>query len=220
MKRFYVTAILLFFCCAFTFAQEEQPTQAEQSTWKAQRPRHELQFGVGDSYEFITDGPFDIPRFWPNDVDWFGPGEYTALQAFTPSISTTYHYRLLKWLCLGGYVSYAGAFTEVGHIIFEGTNLYRDHFITIAPSARISILNKKYVNLYGGLALGVTYHVSSRKYSETSFRSISHGFYLSGQITAIGVSVGKKWFGYTELGYGSKGIISAGFGYRFGKTER
>ena len=213
MKRFYATIILLLLCCTTTFAQDEQPS------WKSQRPRHELQFGMGDPYEFQRQH-FDIPfHSFPGDVNWFGPEEYLKTQFFTPTISATYHYRLLKWLCLGGYMSYTGVFSEMVHFPSERTPLNQDHFITIAPSARVSFLNKKYVNLYAGVALGITYQISSVNPS-IGKHFTSHGFHLSGQITAIGVSVGKKWFGYTEVGYGSKGIVSAGFGFRFGNNEQ
>jgi hypothetical protein len=29
--------------------------------------------------------------------------------------------------------------------------------------------------------------------------------------------VGRKWFGYLDIGAGNRGVISAGFGYRFNK---
>ena len=218
MKRIYSTAAILLLFCGAVFAQESQPQIAsgeekvKDYTWKTQRPRHEFQFGIGD-HTMYRSGFFD--EYYYNyeherNVKWFGSDTYIKTKIYTPVFSLTYHYRLLKWLSFGGYISYANASTKKINILTEEKTTFHEHFVAIAPSVRFTYLNRKYVTLYSGLGISMTWNFNQ---DEDGMKTWS---YVSGQLTLVGVSVGKKWYGFAELGYGDKGIITAGFGYRFG----
>ena len=222
MRRILFTAMLLIFSCSVAFAQETDPLPEfnkrqkrkqikDPYLWKTQRPRHEAQFGLGDPVIYFGEA-YDEYYYSPyeKDINWFGSDAYTKTRIYTPAISATYHYRLLKWLSVGGFVSYSGTFSQKTNIITGEDESLQDHFITIAPSVRFTYMNRKYVTLYSGLAAGITYQISV---NDMNTRMIWSS--LGAQLTAFGVSVGHKWFGYTEVGYGNKGIVTAGFGYRF-----
>ena len=228
MRRFYLTITLLLFFGGAIFAQEQELKVLRQEqrqerkqlrgqlqeqlklSWKTQRPRHEVQFGIGDAI-FREDYYYDkyTPYFDFQIIDrnWFEEDVLTKREIYTPIISATYHYRLLRWLHFGGYISYAGIFSERINIITEESASFKTHYFSIAPSIRFSYFDRKYVSLYSGLAIGVTNEFSKNKNQIIT--------YIEGQLTAFGASFGNKWFGYAEFGYGNKGIISAGFGYRF-----
>ena len=57
------------------------------------------------------------------------------------------------------------------------------------------------------------YTTKTRNYDETSYAPAFH-------LTAVGIHVGKKWYGFAELGFGYKGIIQAGFGYNFNSKTK
>ena len=212
MKRIYAITALLLLCCAFTFAQEEQLSE------KIQLPKHELQFGIGDPFMVQ---PY-CAHFWDSGKDVFflfnpfwaiafdaSPWSYVQYRYSTPAISATYHYRLRDWLWIGGFASYTGVFSD--NVIDGVCYDLQEHFVIVSPSIRASFLNKKYVTLYAGLSCSAMWRIVND--AATSLpKSTPH---IAGQITTFGISVGKKWFGYAELGYGNRGIISAGFGYKF-----
>ena len=211
MRRVYFTIMLFIFSCNVVFAQEIELVQTvnDPNAWKTQRPRHEVQFGVGDPVIYnlaFLDNYYYFDSYYN---DWFKSDDYLTRRILTPALSATYHYRLLKWLSVGGYISYSAAFSEGKNIITGKNFAYQDHFLAIAPSIRFSFLNRKYVSLYAGLAVGITYQFS------TDNDNAGVNYQILGQATAFGISVGKKWFGFTEVGFGNKGIVTAGFGYRF-----
>ncbi len=216
MRQFYLVVAFLMFFCGTIFSQEPQPElypnpqKIKDSSWKIQRPRHELQFGIGDHVMYMNEVYDNYYYYYhERDVNWFDSDVYTKTRMYTPAFSATYHYRLLKWLSIGGFFSYAGAFATKENIITEENISCKDHFIAIAPSIRFTYLNRKYVTLYSGLAVSMTWQFS------VDDAGMKPWTYVRGQLTGIGVSVGQKWFGFTELGYGNKGIVTAGFGYRF-----
>ena len=232
MKRFYLTITLLLFFCGATLSQEQElkvlrQTQRQERKqvreqlqeqwkllWKTQRPRHELHFGIGDAmYRYINhyDEYTSYFRVQYMDRNWFEEDVFTKREIYTPVISVAYHYRLLRWLHLGGYVSYAGIFSERMEVITEKSTSFQNHFFTIAPSIRFSYFDRKYISLYSGLAVCVTNQFSKSK----EYNSLLTDTFVEAQFTAFGISAGNKWFGFAELGFGNKGIISAGFGYRF-----
>jgi hypothetical protein len=215
-KQHSLTVALLILFCGATFAQEQQqeiyPRQGKMKdfSWKTQRPRHEFQFGVGDHVMYLSE-VYDDYYFsnYERNINWFGSDVYTKSRVYTPAVSATYHYRLLKWLSLGGYISYAGVFTQKINTITEEKYSCKDHFFAIAASVRFTYLNRKYVTLYSGLAVSSTWQFSRYDIDNLTWTL------FRGQITAIGITVGNKWFGFLEAGYGNKGVVTAGFGYRF-----
>ena len=84
------------------------------------------------------------------------------------------------------------------------------HYLTPMLTARFSWLNRKLVRLYSSVGAGLAVSlmdVSYREYPET---------YLSLQVTPVGISVGKKLFGFFELGVGTIYVGGCfGLGYRF-----
>ena len=196
-----------------SFAQEEE------QDWRQVFPRHELSIGIGDPFfANIQRGSIwskllwcHMDRYQDNNLgDWFDPGTYHSNYIATCPISVGYMYRLRKFLWLGGSVSYMGVFGKV----FDARDdsfLYNHTETQIAflPAVRFSYLNKKYVTLYSGLSTGFLLNFEKENGSTDVY------FHPTFQLTAFGVSVGRKFFGYTEVGVGYKGFITAGIGYRF-----
>lgn len=87
----------------------------------------------------------------------------------------------------------------------------------VMASGTFSYLNREYVQLYSGLAMGVGLRRESFDKEPTSSMMLesSSSTRFAYQITGIGVRLGGKLAGFAEVGYGYKGIVSTGIAYRF-----
>ena len=129
-----------------------------------------------------------------------------------PTFSLSYYYQPLKWLEVGCELSTMSRCTTEKYLsngetyaYYLNTNLY------IAAGVRFDYFHKNITDLYSGFTLGanVRFHTTE----STPLLMTTSRF--TWQITALGVRFGKKVYGNVELGYGYKGLLSAGVGYRF-----
>lgn len=180
--------------------------------WKTQFKRHEFTLGVGDparvNYFRNRVGTLAnyYPEVWLQNQVYFG-NVYTSCP-----ITLGYRFRVLKWLWVGGDVSYCGFFGAFkDRYTDQKVGDYRDHFISIMPAVRFSYLNRDHVTLYSGIAGGF-----ALEYCKSYPDYKAHNNHLAFQLTLFGVSAGnQRWFGFAELGCGFKGYVNAGFGFRF-----
>ena len=191
---------------------EIKTSAQEDPDWRRQFKRHEFTIGIGDparvNFHRNRRGtePNYYPEVWMQNQSIFGD-LYT-----TCPITLGYRFRVLKWLWVGGDVSYCGFFGSFRDLYTDQkVGDYRDHFISIMPAVRFSYLNRKYVTLYSGIAGGIALEYG-KTYPDYKF----HNNHLALQCTLFGVSAGSQsWFGFAELGWGFKGYVNAGFGFRF-----
>lgn len=122
---------------------------------------------------------------------------------YTPSVTVTYHYNSKKTFSFATTLSYCGSYSYV----YTGINSSRDHldtstYLTILESVRLHYLNKEAVRLYSATGVGIT---------------LNKGEVLpSLQVTVLGVSFGKRIFGFAEYGLGmGYDLLHGGIGYRF-----
>ena len=218
MKKLFLILIIVSLGWSLS-AQEETPS------WKETLQRHDIQIGIGDPIlPALASGHYIVLASCPNHLwqqtafDWFGPDTYKGIYC-TPNISIGYKYRLAKWFWLGATVSYT-CFLENRHDRVTNVKISseRDHIISIMPSVRFSWLNKKYVTLYSGLSLGYAVDIIQYKSQTEKYSTAEHG--VGFQLTAVGVHVGRKWYGFTEIGVGMQGFIQAGFGCNFNSKKK
>ena len=182
--------------------------QEQPADWRQTMKRNEFSLSVGDpAFAKLT----RIVSFSSNrEGSWLDIPTYTNVYTSLP-ITLSYRYRLLKWLWLGGDVSYCGFFGTSRNIYTEEpVYKYRENTVCIMPAIRFSYLNREHVTLYSGFASGLKFG-SAKAYNEI-YRYVRLPF----QITFFGVSAGSQsWFGFAEVGFGNEGFAKAGFGYRF-----
>ena len=115
-----------------------------------------------------------------------------------------------EWLYVGGVAVYSGGIRTIRELPFNtrvGTFNFNSY--TLMPEVRFAWVRQGIVQLYSGLGLGLSfahYHDNGNIAWTTS---------IAYDLTFVGISVGRKFFGYCDLGLGSRGIVSAGIGYRF-----
>lgn len=174
---------------------------------------HELRLGIG---YFPLATTID---FWTNHNNAsFYPGievtNYPGKKSYTPAFSLSYSYQLKKWLSLGLGFTYACSYQNT-YDLFTDRKIVRDYkyYVGITPTIRFHWVRAKYVDLYSSLGLGIGYYATTEKKKGNKIRSVETG--PSFDFNFIGIAVGHKLFGYTEIAVGSEGVIRFGIGYRF-----
>ena len=116
-----------------------------------------------------------------------------------------------RWLYIGADVSWTTGYERVSSVIDRSpVDAFSYNNITLMPMIRFAWVNRGMVQLYSSLGLGATY-----EFYENTLTSEIQRFGVAYDVTFFGIAVGRKWFGYLDIGAGNRGIISAGFGYRF-----
>lgn len=88
-------------------------------------------------------------------------------------------------------------------------------YYTLGAESSFYYLQKNRLRLYGLMGAGATFASATQNNFETDTHSRSNGTFFNFQVTPIGVSYGKQWGGFAELGIGYRGILSFGAYYRW-----
>lgn len=123
-------------------------------------------------------------------------------------ITAAYYYRVAYALSVGVAFTYTGLYGD----IFDtrtGRKVSSNDMTTIsvAPALRLQWLNRPMVRCYSALAIGPAVDITSIDDGRETYLGLSG--------TIVGVSVGRRLYGFAEVGAGMQGILSAGIGYRF-----
>lgn len=160
--------------------------------------------------------PF-TPIGYTSDNYWeynFNPGEldddlyYNSPRWFTLGIEGGAWIK--EWLYVGGtvvYVSGVRTIREAPHNKRVGAFNFNSY--TLMPMVRFAWVRSGIVQLYSSLGLGVGVSHFDQNGGTTWVSNVAY------DLTFIGISVGRKFFGYCDLGAGSRGVLSAGIGFRF-----
>ena len=157
------------------------------------------------------------PLGFTNDNSWeyhFLPGpmasdlDYSTARWFTLGFEGGSWIK--EWLYVGGAAVYTGGFRAIRQAPQnKRVGSFNFSSYTVMPTVRFAWVRSGIVQLYSGLGLGF----AVAHYDELGSVSCRGG--LAYDLTIVGISVGRKFFGYCDLGVGSRGGISAGIGYRF-----
>lgn len=123
-----------------------------------------------------------------------------------------YGYWAREWFSIGGSISWIAGLRNY-YNEYDHKHAFTDHInhISIMPIARFAWLRKGRVQLYSSIGFGFGI-LHQRFLSNPRVNSVNA--YFTYDLKPFGIAVGRKWFGYMELGYGSRGVINVGFGYR------
>ncbi|HLW30633.1 MAG TPA: hypothetical protein VKX40_00105 [Aequorivita sp.] len=91
----------------------------------------------------------------------------------------------------------------------EQTNSY----YTLAAETSYSFLKKEKLNLYVLLGAGATLGTAKQTKLKQNTEITGDDIFFNFQITPIGISYGKHWGGFAELGFGYRGLFSFGVFY-------
>lgn len=173
---------------------------------------HELRLGMG----FLS-----IPtvfEFWKS-IDYDSPSDdeqtiYEGPKTYLPSFHLGYSYRLKKWLSLGLEFTYTCSYQNTYDLYTDKkTERNYKYYVGITPVLRFHWVRTRYVQLYSSVGIGIGYYGDTEKKEDSKTRSIELA--PSIHFNQIGITVGRKLFGFTELAVSSESILRLGIGYRF-----
>ncbi len=135
-----------------------------------------------------------------------------------------YYYQVKPWLQVGAKVT-AESMAFVNYKDSAKTKIDTRNdivFLNITPSVKFTYLNRPWVRLYSGIDAGLGISISGNKNSsssetedDSSTKSSGNPCYFAFNITPIGISVGKGFFGMVETNIGSDAFIKVGIGARW-----
>ena len=129
-----------------------------------------------------------------------------------------YGYWIKEWLSIGVAATWNAGVRNIYDFPTQQLwlSLRRD-YISILPIARFAWLRRGIVQLYSsvGLGLGIERWVTYIDNVESNYSP-----FLAYDIKLVGLSVGRKWFGFVELGSGSRGVVNVGFGCRINTKNK
>ena len=122
---------------------------------------------------------------------------------FWGPVGVDYYYHVTPVVGVGAMASIAGC--KWGNDSENKTKYY-----TVMPAVKFNWLRKAHFGMYSGLAAGVMIVSDSYKGD-----SKSKAFFM-GHVTALGAEFGGQQLrGFTELGFGERGLFTLGLRYKF-----
>ena len=172
-------------------------------------PKHDIRVGVGtislpgllllDDWDLYYDYDFsDMVA----DAEYYNTPRY-----FVGNYTLSYTYQDRRWLQYGATVAFGASTRKLRSAHTNEVVENRDRCVlSVMPTVRFNWFYREKVQLYSTVALALV----------TDFDSV----YPWGDVTLVGCSFGRKFFGFTELGLGMAGWVRAGVGYRFDAVKK
>ncbi|HOF15813.1 MAG TPA: hypothetical protein PLF32_03240 [Bacteroidales bacterium] len=96
------------------------------------------------------------------------------------------------------------------------TNTFIDNYLVTQVGYRFTYKHFEKLSLYSAIYFGATFYYEDI-YMITGIKKSNFCTVPSMHLTLLGISVGNKNAGNFEIGFGTQGMIKAGYCYRFGK---
>lgn len=219
MKRSILIAVALLLGLSVSAQSGDEQPSFDFSSKSGISNKHEIRLTVGATpfYEddfFVYDGEPAIeqrfPVIYPDDLTYHGPLKTSGGYALS------YMYSPLKWLAVGMYVGYVCQWETIRLRTTDAVSQSDyEHHLMFVPTVRFTYLNRPLVRLYSSIGVGVGLCSQRTKDHMGVLLSSRSERFCPAEITILGVSVGRRLFGFAELSTGSMGVCAAGIGYRF-----
>lgn len=188
--------------------------------------KHDIRVGVGTG-SFVTGLFLDSYLIYGQEVYYnIAPitdfnqkvqlaDTYLTNGYFTGTYSLSYTYQPRRWFQFGATTTFAAiSKSRRNSITHKKVDNLNEYAISVLPTVRFIYFNRELVRLYSSLSLGAVFCCEFRKTYN----------YLEvipwADVTLIGCTVGKKVFGFAELGCGVGGFGRIGIGYRFDSKKK
>ncbi len=190
---------------------EKPPFELKRHEFSVGIAAHSVQALFGRDFNlWRSNGLFGGGRWVESLTDsYFQASTYETGYA-TPFLSVNYLYNINTHWALGAFFSHESA-TQSFYDNLSGDRVIKEtlNYITPMFQVRAAWLNRPYVRMYTSWALGMTMIPKTRYAARTE---ILPAF----QFNPIGISAGKKLFGFAEIGIGTNYFGgTCGIGYRF-----
>ncbi len=133
--------------------------------------------------------------------------KYYEVDHYSPVVSISAMYEITQHIQIGGDIELSTARTKATYEATGKTETHTTLLYGAMASVKFLYTNKPNYSLYSGGSVGYC--------RETKKSADNDEIKALGQLTAIGIRYGSKWYCTAELGAGIKGFVSGGVGYRF-----
>lgn len=206
MKNFYAV-VLLALICGFSSAAKRRPDSGK-VPYRFEVNAGYATFPLFDAMRYSDFGPDEYFEYsWPSYSVGSLYADYSGPEYITGVISAEFNVRFKKWFALGTQLNFDSVvrhtYSSMTGARTGNTNCY---MFSLVPYARFTYLNKPLVYMYSSIGLGVSMAL------EPYYMTIYPAF----QIVPVGVAVGKRLYGFFEIGAGTVYVgCKVGIGYRF-----
>lgn len=228
IKKHYLVSLFLLIGC-FGYSQENQgvdkpllelgPAPLLESNPTPNPSINELRFGLGyKAFEADKLHLFGVmyngyKQISPLHID-FSNSYYQGPRYTTGAFFCEFSHILSSKFSIGAtvtYFSYYSNYLSNSSNQTIGTNTI-SHF-SIYPTIRMNYINKEYFKLYSSISFGPRFVYSVDKINNTNSSSTRSD--IAGQVTLLGVSVGKTRYWFADIcTLGTQGIFTTGIGIR------
>lgn len=179
-------------------------------------PRHEMRFGVGVLPEASSNlTAYDIDRDCGVGAEYDRTHLSVGNLYKTPSLNFSYTGRLTRWWELGFVVSYHTAYTQTfNNDSNKKVGYYADHYVHLMPTVRFVWFERNLVRMYSSLGVGLGALVGCAKPNRSASAKRECFVVANYEVVGLGISVGRRVFGFAEFGVATRGFINVGVGYR------
>lgn len=125
---------------------------------------------------------------------------------FWGPVGVEYYYHVTPVVAVGAMASVAGC-------TWSKNSDFKSTFITVMPSVKFNWLRKDHFGMYSSLSAGVMFEKNSLKADGQEQKDNNTCFMA--HVTAVGAEFGGKLRGFTELGFGERGVLTVGIRYKF-----
>ncbi len=131
-----------------------------------------------------------------------------------------YDYNVLKWLAVGGGVSYEGLnYSRYRYTYDSATGAhasvldpYTRHTVSLMMELLFTYINREHVQLYSGVSMGLMYEWDGQVGQKSEFQPMLPGW----SIIPIGVRAGgKRVYALAEVTLGTQALMNFGVGFHF-----
>ncbi len=219
MKRTLLIAIALLVGSAASAQSDKDRPSFDFSLRNGAENKHEVRLTVGvtplfeDDF-FVYDEPAIVERYhnviYPSDLTYRG-----ALKT-SGGYALSYMYSPLRWLSVGLYAGYVCEWQPTHLRSTQAiTSITKERHLMLVPTVRFTYLNRPIVRLYSSIGIGVGFCRERIRNVDGHIEANYSDRFCPAEVTFLGVSVGRRLFGFAELSVGSMGCCSAGIGYKF-----
>ena len=175
-------------------------------------PKHDIRVGIGsvcvETYFLLdsSNGYYD-ELVYDFRREMLAADTYRTPRLFLGNYTLSYTYHSRSWLQYGVTLGF-GASTQWVRDSYTGKKIGTKHLysLSVMPTMRFTWFNRDIVQLYSSIAVA----------GVTDFDSLYAWF----DLTFVGCSVGRKFYGFAECGGGMSGIFRVGCGYRFNAKKK
>lgn len=197
-------------------AQQLRPISRQTASFT---PYHDFRLGIGA----VLFEDFEMSEGWYNDeppsnntIINFDATTYYRGMVFTNGIiNANYTLQATKLFGIGisaSYISFNNDILDAESNLIVGTGI-RNRF-ALYPSARFTWWRMRNLKLYSEAGLGIGITTDSE--TVNGINTLTLNRFVSAHVTALGVSLGKKLYFYSNIiGVGNGGYFGLGMGYKF-----